>query len=266
MTTHATATKIIRRDTTVEGYTDHDVDLVIGGVTYRASAGYTSGAIERTSDLSAGTSEIVGIIDNVNLSESDLRAGVYDGARVEIRLVDWKTETVVAVLLVGHLGLVEIVDGEYRATLDSIESELRKPIGRIFGLRCDADLGDSRCGVTLSADSGTVATVTTARRVFSDTGRTEADGHYDGGKVTWLTGANAGRVMDVKKYTLSSQTIELFEPMPSDIAASDTYTVTRGCDKTFETCRDTFSNVVNFRGYPYIPGVSDILSGQTGTG
>ena len=143
---------------------------------------------------------------------------------------------------------------------------MAKPIGRTYGTRCDADLGDARCGYSLSADSGAVASVTMAKRVFVDTGRSVADGYYDGEKVIWTSGANAGRTMDVKKYTLSTQTIELFEPMASGIAASDTYDLYRGCDKTFETCRDTSSNSVNFRGFPYIPGISDLISGQTKTG
>ena len=32
------------------------------------------------------------------------------------------------------------------------------------------------------------------------------------------------------------------------------FTVTIGCDKSFTTCRDTFANGDNFRGFPHIPG------------
>ena len=42
--------------------------------------------------------------------------------------------------------------------------------------------------------------------------------------------------------------------MPEPIAAGDTFVVTAGCDKRFATCRDRFDNVVNFRGFPHIPG------------
>jgi uncharacterized phage protein (TIGR02218 family) len=42
--------------------------------------------------------------------------------------------------------------------------------------------------------------------------------------------------------------------MPEPIAVGDTFTVTAGCDKRFATCRDRFDNVLNFRGYPHIPG------------
>lgn len=266
MTTLATCWKITRRDTVVEGYTSHDKDLTVGGVDYLSSAGYAPSAVERGSSMQADNQQVIGIIDADSLSADDLRSGIYNGARVEVLLVDWSTSTQVTKLLVGNFGSVKIEGGQYSVDMHSIEAELAKPIGRTYGLRCDAELGDTRCGYSLSADSGTVASVTTAKRVFVDTGRSEADDYYTGGKVEWLTGANAGRVMDVKRYTLGTQTIELFEPMASDISAGDTYEISRGCDKTLETCRDTFDNTVNFRGYPYIPGVSDLVAGQTETG
>lgn len=264
MTTLCTCWRITRRDTTVEGYTDHDADLVVGGVTYVSAAGYAPSAIERGSSMQADNQDVVGIIDSDNLTASDLLSGAYDGARVEVLLVDWQALAVSTKLLVGHFGAVKVVDNQYTVSLHSIEAELSKPIGRTFGLRCDAELGDTRCGYSLTADAGEVDTVTTSRRVWTDTGRSEADDYYTGGKVEWLTGANAGRVMDVKRYTLATQTIELFEPMASDILAGDTYEISRGCDKAFETCRDTFDNVLNFRGFPYIPGVSDLISGESG--
>lgn len=263
MTTLANCWKITRRDATVEGFTDHDRDLVISGVTYVSAAGYAPSAIERGSTLQADNQELVGVIDSDNLTAGDLLSGAYDGARVELLQVDWSTQSLVQKLLVGHLGQVKISENEYTATLKSIEAELAKPIGRTFQLRCDAELGDSRCGYTLSGDTGEVDSVSTARRVFVDAALAQADGYYDGGKLVWTSGANNGRTADVKRYIAASDTVELFEPMPDDIAIGDDYDIYRGCDKTFATCRDTFSNSLNFRGYPYIPGVSDLVSGQT---
>jgi uncharacterized phage protein (TIGR02218 family) len=42
--------------------------------------------------------------------------------------------------------------------------------------------------------------------------------------------------------------------MALPIAPGDTFAVTAGCDKRFATCRDRFDNVLNFRGFPHIPG------------
>ena len=48
--------------------------------------------------------------------------------------------------------------------------------------------------------------------------------------------------------------------MPEPIAAGDTFDVTAGCDKQFSTCHDKFANVVNFRGFPHIPGNDFVIS------
>jgi uncharacterized phage protein (TIGR02218 family) len=64
--------------------------------------------------------------------------------------------------------------------------------------------------------------------------------------------------MEVKKWDVATGEFELFEAMPYEIEVGDPYTVFYGCDKTLPTCRDTFNNVVNFRGEPYVPGVDKV--------
>lgn len=39
----------------------------------------------------------------------------------------------------------------------------------------------------------------------------------------------------------------------------------RVCDQRYETCRDVFSNVENFRGFPHLPGNDVILAGPAAT-
>ena len=40
----------------------------------------------------------------------------------------------------------------------------------------------------------------------------------------------------------------------------DTYNAIAGCDKTIGTCASRFSNAVNFRGEPYVPGMDKMLA------
>jgi len=82
---------------------------------------------------------------------------------------------------------------------------------------------------------------------------------YAGGLVTWQASAtNSTYAAEVKSY--SSGTVTLVEDMPYTILASDVFEIYPGCDKRFiETCKNKFSNVVNFRGEPYIPGAHDVL-------
>ena len=43
------------------------------------------------------------------------------------------------------------------------------------------------------------------------------------------------------------------------IAVGHDFVVRAGCDKRLETCRDRFANVVNFRGFPHIPGQDTVI-------
>lgn len=55
--------------------------------------------------------------------------------------------------------------------------------------------------------------------------------------------------------------VQLQEAMFGAISPGDTFTITEGCDGTIETCRDKFSNMVNFRGFPWIRSPDELLRG-----
>ena len=70
--------------------------------------------------------------------------------------------------------------------------------------------------------------------------------------------------MEVKNWDLPSTTFTLWLPMPNAIQTGDAYSVYPGCDKRFATCQTKFSNAVNFGGFPYVPGVGNILQYPSG--
>lgn len=82
-------------------------------------------------------------------------------------------------------------------------------------------------------------------------------GYFDRGLITFTSGPNTGLSMEVKSYTVGQMILVL--PMPYVVAVGNTYSLIAGCDKTFPTCRDRFSNVLNFRGEPYLPGTDSIV-------
>jgi uncharacterized phage protein (TIGR02218 family) len=128
---------------------------------------------------------------------------------------------------------------------------------------CDADLGDARCGVTLASFTvtGTITGVT-SKRAFADSGRAEADGYFDGGLITWTTGNNAGLAMEVKTFLNAGGAIALQLPMPFTVQVGDEYSMSAGCDKAQATCIATFANGVNFQGFPHLPGLHRLVSGE----
>jgi hypothetical protein len=102
--------------------------------------------------------------------------------------------------------------------------------------------------------TGSITAISTAvKRVFRDSTRTEADTFFTGGLVTFTSGLNIGRSMEVKKYTLSTGEFELVLPLAFDLAVSDAYTVQAGCFKRIvEDCNTKFNNSHNYQGEPYV--------------
>ena len=71
-----------------------------------------------------------------------------------------------------------------------------------------------------------------------------------------LDGAAIGLQGTIKRDSPqgSQREIELWEPLRAPIAAGDRLRLQAGCDKRFATCRDKFANLVNFQGFPDLPG------------
>lgn len=250
-------------DGSVLRYTRHDADLAVGGNLYKAAIGGTPSAIERDTDVTAANMQIDVLINNAEISRADLLGGRYLGARMQIIDVDWTDPDGQPQhhLLTGFLGDVQMIGNRGLFELAGSEIELANPVGRTIQLPCDADLGDARCGYALTADACTLTSVT-SRLAFVDLSLGAADGHYNFGKLVWLTGDNAGITCDIKRYVAASHTVELHEPTPYPMQAGDTADIYRGCDKTMDTCVNTFSNGKRHRGNPYLPGVKDLISGN----
>lgn len=83
---------------------------------------------------------------------------------------------------------------------------------------------------------------------------------FAGGHLTWISGANAGRSMEVKEFDGVSNKVTLWLGMYYPIATNDRFFIYPGCDKRRDTCFTTFHNMDNFRGEPDMPGLDRMLS------
>ncbi len=260
-TTLATCWKVTRRDGAIFGFTDFDKDLTVDSLLYQARSGYTRSAIHTIANLAVDNLDIESAIDSETLSAADLRAGVWDGATVEIFLVNWANLANGKIILKrGTIGEVELKDTLFRAELRGLSQALSQQIVELYTPDCRADLGDARCKINLAALTVTGAvTAATDRRSFADSARGESVNHWNGGLLTWTSGANVGRKMEVKAFG-SGGTFTLFLPMPSIVAVGDNYSLRPGCDKKFSTCKDRYNNVKNFRGEPNVPGNDQVLA------
>ncbi|WP_291844065.1 DUF2163 domain-containing protein [Maricaulis sp.] len=139
---------VTRRDGARFGFTDHDHDLVLDGVTCHAATGFGGDMLAAETGLAPDQAGLVGALDDAVLRAEDLEAGLWSGARVESWRVDWSADPPPGVKTgQGELGEIRAVDGRFQAELLGLSHRLSRVTGRVFARRCDADLGDARCGV-----------------------------------------------------------------------------------------------------------------------
>lgn len=174
------------------------------------------------------------------------------------------------------IGNVEIRDNNFQAELRGRAQRLQHRLLELYTPGCRATLGDARCGVDLDDSAGTyqysgvVSSVTEGQRKFIDDsiGSSIAEESLRFGLLTWstpgsgdtYTGSNAGYQMEIKKFDGETMEFELFQGMPYTIEVDDEFTLVWGCDKSVETCRDIYDNLVNFRGEPFVPAASEVIT------
>lgn len=259
MTTLCNLLKITRKDTVEIGMTDLDINVIYSGLTYQAVSGYTQTNYSSNDKLSVNNADVEGILATVGVERDDIRAGLYDGARIDWYVYDYVAETLYKHMAAGYWGEATIYhgSGRYVAEFRSLSQALQQPVGEVVSPLCLAEFGDSltdnRCKILLATytTTGIVDSTTDARHFIDATLATV--GQYDGGLVTWTSGLNIGYSMEVKRHTTGGS-IELFLAMPHPITIADAFSISQGCDKTLATCRDTYSNVINRRAFDYLPG------------
>lgn len=248
--------RVTRRDGTVLGFTEHDADLMADGTRFLAASGFSASEAETALGLAAPNGEVAGAFSSEAIAEADLEGGRYDGARVEVLLVNWADPSQFLLEHVREIGEVTRTENSFRAELRGLAARLDQPTGRIYGRRCDARLGDGRCRVALSAFkvAGTVEMADTLQASVSGlSGFTS--GWFGFGVLTFTSGALTGRAVDIAGHQAGDPArLTFWLPLPQSPASGDTFEIVAGCDKAFSTCKTKFGNGLNFQGFPHMPG------------
>lgn len=148
---------VLRRADGVElGFTDHDRDLIVEGVTCRASTGWTAGAADSAVGFGAGSAAVAGGLDDTAITDADVEAGLYGAASVALWRVDWDRPDLRVRLWSATLARIRREGVGFTAELDGPLAKLERVVGRTYGRDCDAILGDRRCGIELAAFPGVV--------------------------------------------------------------------------------------------------------------
>jgi uncharacterized phage protein (TIGR02218 family) len=263
VTTFAHIWRITRADGAVFGFTDHDQAMPFDALACEPMTGLSPGAIEKSIELSVDTASVTGALNSEAITEADLSRGLWDGARVDLYRVDWSDTTRRVHLFAGNLGEVRRGVSTFEAELRGLQAPLNVAVGRAFSRFCDADLGDTRCGKDISGSTfrgGGVVSVVTSPIAFRATGLSDyADGWFARGRLVWTGGGES----EIASFISAGDEaeLELLDPAPASLMTGATFAIYAGCDKRFETCRAKFTNTLNFRGFPHMPGNDAVQAG-----
>lgn len=259
------AWQITRKDGTIFRFTSLDRPLTWLGETWKSCDSLNPSASEGSDSAdSVGSTELAGILSDSSVSEADLAAGRFDGARVEAWTVSWGPDGDGPRLIAqGNFGKATFGEAGWKVELlgDGVRLQ-QTPLLATYTPGCrwkhGGGFGGPECGKDLGplTVSGTVTTG--GERAFIDTTRTEVAGFFARGRVAWVTGANAGVEAEVRDH-LDGGVIHLWPRLAAAIEVGDTYTMTPGCTYARDTeggtngCKD-WGRILNYGGYPDVPG------------
>ena len=262
--------RLTRKDGVILAFTDHDRDLTFDGVTYAAGTGLEAADMQAELGFAITGGEASGALSSPGITEADIANGRYDGAKVDLYLVDWNSLTNHILMESGAIGEIRRMGKAFAAEIRSLAYQLDEERGRLFRLGCSADLGDVKCGIAIDSaawryDGSVVATDGTLSVAVSHL--FERD-FFTGGSLLFTSGANSGTRVEIQAQTGTSTStiVTLWQATALPIQIGDGVSLRAGCDKSFATCRERFQNTVNFRGFPHMPGNDFvILSVSDGT-
>lgn len=275
--------RIVRLDGRVFTFTSLDQDLTIAGEIYQA---YTSADMsEVATQVGSGVDNlsVIGLISSTKIKESELLAGLFDGARCEIfgYLFD-QTPAIARLpsLITGTLGEMTEDGGQFTAEIRSLSQRLSQQFVELSSPLCRARaVGDGRCmpkgfneGQNGSVPTGSVTmalarfsrtvTVVNSTKQITFGGDASASGLYRYSPLVFTSGANANISREVKEHVQgggSTAVITLQESFPFQVMVGDVATLEKGCSRQLSVCHSVWGNTSNHQGEPFTPGNDAIL-------
>lgn len=244
-----------------------DRNVEYNGLTYYAQNGFDPSMIATDAGLSVDNAEGYSLYstDIPGITADMALRGELDNAEWEMYLVNYRDLSMGAMVLdAGDIGEVRTVrDTVFVPELLSYSMRLRQSIGHVDSRTCRAIFGNDAnsqtgCGVDAEAlwqsASVTGASADEPKVTFIADDISTVSTAVPRWRVRWTSGDNvSSRLYQVESLDTGTGQITLIEPVPFVIQPGDEFDVRPDCDKLFETCRDVYSNEINFKGENLIP-------------
>ena len=250
-------------------YTGHDTDLTCGGNKYHHIA-IEHGDIEESRGTETATMDLT-----INYNPTDTIApnddrtwfkafkdGVFDKAYLSLdRLyspIPWQynmpnipIDYVLKSRFFGRMDIQEVKVDHATIQVKSPTDMLSREIPRnLVKPSCLNHFGDFMCQIDINRYKKPITALNGSTQSVIMTTNTIGN-EFNNGMIYSTSGKNKGQYSSIK--TCSNGQIVLFKPFTESVSVGDTFDILCGCDKTLKMCRDTYSNIGHFRGFPFLP-------------
>jgi uncharacterized phage protein (TIGR02218 family) len=251
--TLAAGIRIVRRDGTVLGWTEHDRDATVtvdGEETELiANPGFTLSSLVSTAGLGVDSASC-DVVAGAELTRADILAKKWDGAQVYLFRYDWKApEAGIVSVKGGSFGNFSPALGQFTVEFRDPRQALQYNSTWVLQENCRWEFGDARCRKDRADFTfGGTVTASASQYAFTASAMAQAADYFGEGEVRWLTGANAGCRHKVRLFA-SGGVFTLAEAAIFQIVIGDTFDAIAGCRKRkAEDCVAKFDNVLNHGG------------------
>lgn len=246
---------ITRLDGTVIRFAESDEPIIVDGDTFDVVPGLQMSAVKHTSNGEMPSCAIVGVLGGA-FDSVDVDAGLFDGAAVQIYIVDRKDFSRKGLLFTGAISGISSDPVQHQVSFDvkGPASSSRVLMTQKRSPMCRTDLFSSLCQVDKTSYdvAATVASIDSSF-VFTVSGLAQADGYFNQGVA--VTSSGVSFVM--AKWVNSTQAITTYLPCDRILSVGQSITLYPGCDKTLgATGCAKFSNQLNFQGEPHFLGTA----------
>lgn len=249
---------ITRLDGTIIRFAESDESIIVDSDTYAVVPGLQLSAVKHTANGEMPSCQIDAVHDGgATFDSSDIDVGLFDGATVQIYIVDRLNLTRKGLLFTGAISTISVdpcghqVSFQVKGPASSariLMTERRSPM-------CRTDLFSTLCGLDKTAYdvASTVGTIVDAF-TFTVTGTlAQADGYFNQGVAVTAGGV----AFVVGRWVQSTQTVTTYLPVNRKLTVGEGLTLWPGCDKTLSiTGCGKFSNQLNFQGEPHFLGTA----------
>lgn len=284
-------TPYLNTDVTTIGLTSNTRDMTLpghAGITFKSAAGMMPSSAQQSINGET-TLEMTGIYNDDLFKRSDVIGGKWENARIEIFNACWdNTNLGELVIFSGFLGELKDFQTFFTAEGRGLTSKLSQDVSWVTQRFCRVkEFRNAQCGHTASTVviDGTTYNITYSNYraepyvekenfgiIINNSYFTNVppNNYFNNGFIKGVSGTNLGISREISKSL--TQTIDgtsytvlwLKRPLPFEIpkfllpAAMHRFDIQAGCNRTLEDCQK-YSNVLNFRGEPFVPGLTQML-------